>query len=365
MKVYLTNTPEFSSDKVDEVIAILQEIPGELKFERGKPLSQAQYKRIDKRFEDSSEIKSLKFKEYFNLIEGYRDFRNEINEQDFVILITSIRHDRNWFSGFQNRDIFVHGDEWDIISDVDSKYGIAYQCVENIFQSLMGLDIMNYKKEPNIHKETIGCINDFCGKKTDILRKFQSGNICNTCLYVAEFEKGVDKYIIMHIIHIIEEIRKEFVVSKHLRSITKFEKVKVDSDGNIFIGDRPLKLDILPKVLYIGFLKHLEGVQSNKLCENRDIFERIYHKVKSNREPDPDAIRNMVCKKTEIEHPKVYHKPTFETYRSKVKGALVNVLGETLTNYYHVNYVEDNNHHMLFKVPLSNDFIDIDVNFLK
>ncbi len=60
-----------------------------------------------------------------------------------------------------------------MISDVDSKFGIAYQCIENIFQSLIDLNIENTDLEPNIHKTSIGCINDYCENKPEILMKLQ------------------------------------------------------------------------------------------------------------------------------------------------------------------------------------------------
>ncbi len=362
MNVYITNTPEFSSDKLDEVLALLQGTPGELKFDKGESFTQVQYKWLNPRFIDIEGIDSLTFKEYFDLVQGYRVMQ-KIKDEDFVILISTIRHEQNWFSGFNNRNIFIHGDEWDIISDVDSKFGIAYECVENILQSLMGLDIMNYKNEPNIHKESIGCINDFCDNKTDIIRKFKSGDICHSCMYVAEFDKKVSKYILSQIIQIIEEIRKEFVVSKKLRNITKLEKVKVDSEWNIFIGDKPVKMEALPKVLYISFLKHLDGVQSDKLCENQGLFQEIYKKVKKN--PDPEVIERLCCKKIDPDNPKLNHKPTFETNRTRVKEALVKTLGTTLTNYYHINYVEAANHKMMFKVNLSEDDLEWKVTFTK
>lgn len=363
MNVYLTNTPEFSANKLDEIIALLQSVRGTLEFIKGKPMTQVQYKRLNPRFEDITRIKSLNFDEYFDLIQGYRDFREEIKEQDFVILISSIRHDQNWFSGFKNRNIFIHGDEWDIISDVDSKFGVAYECVENIIQSLMGLDIMNYENEPNIHKETIGCINDFCDNKTDILRKFQSGNICHSCMYTAEFEKKVDKYILSHIIRIIEEIRKEFVVSKQLLSLTRIEKVKVDPEGNISIAGKKLKLGTIPKVLYLGFLKQIEGIPNDKLCENKNLFEEIYKLVKK-KNRDEFSITKLLCKSISYNGRDVQEqKPTFETNRTRIKDGLIECLGAAIANYYTVNLVEDENHNMVFKVNLSQDQIKINPNF--
>lgn len=77
--------------------------------------------------------------------------------------------------------------------------------------------------------------------------------------------------------------------------------------------------------------------------------------VKNN--PDPEVIEKLCCKKIYPDHPKLNHKPTFETNRTRVKNALVEILGTTLTNYYHINYIEDSNHKMIFKVNLPADYL--------
>ncbi len=362
MNVHITCTPEYSADKLNEIVSLLSSIPGELKFSKGKPLSQVQFKRMNPRFEDITEIDSLTFNEYFDLVQGYRELR-EIRDEDFIILISSIRHDLNWFSAFEKRNIFVRGDEWDIISNVDSKFGIAYQCVENIFQSLIDLDIMNHENEPNIHMEPIGCINDFCGYKPDILKKLRTADICDSC-YNRYKQSGAGDVILAHIVSIIDEIRKEFVISKKFTNQLKLEKVKVDSDGNISIGDRLIKLATMPKVLYLGFLKQIEGIPNNQLCENRYLFDQIFKFIKR-KNRNEYAIEKMFCKQITYNRSVEKQKPTFETYRTRIKDGLKTELGDVLASYYTVNLVEDENHKMLFKVSLTEDQLEIHPTFLK
>ena len=366
MKVYITNTPEFSSDKVDEVVALLKRIPGELEFEKGKFLTQAKYKRINKIFEDFNGIERFSFDEYFDFVQGYREYREEINAEDFVIVITSIRHDQNWFSGFKKKDIFVRSGEWDIISNVDSKFGIAHQCVENIFQSLCDLDIMNYKSEPNIHMEAIGCINDFCGYKPDILKKLKLADICESC-YNRYKQNGGSDVILAHIVSIIEKIRNEFVISRKFTSELNLDIVKVDEKGKIFIGNRFIKLDLLPRVVYISFLNHLDGIQSHMLCEKKNMFNETYKEMKT--DPDPEvvdkAIDKMCCKKTRITDANYKQTPTFGIYKSRIKEALVKKLGETLANYYSVILVQDEYHQNLYKINLPIEKLHKDGKFIK
>jgi hypothetical protein len=365
MNIHISCTPEFSIDKLNEIVDLLAGIPGELKFCMGRTLTQTQYTRLNEKFISIDQISSLDFEEFFDLVQGYRDWDKDkkvIDDNDFVIIISSIKNSKKWFSAFRNKNIFIHGDEWDLISDVDSKFGIAYQCVENIFQSLIDLDIENTSIEPNIHQTSIGCINDFCENKTDIIMKLQSATICPSC-YQRSVDKGIDDYIMTHIISIMEEIRKEFVISKKFSKQASLEKVTVDEKGNITIGGKVIKMEVLPRVMYIGFLKNIDGIPSDKKCENKNLFEEIYIKIKKN--PDELAIQKMCCSKIKHENSIERRKPTFETYRSKIKMAIKKVLGQTLASYYSVNLVEDQNKQNIFKVNLKKDQLDISTNFTK
>jgi hypothetical protein len=360
MNIYITCSPEYSEDKLDEIVALLSSIHGELKFSKGKLLTQNQYKRLNTKLEDINSISGLSFDEYFDIVQGYREIR-EIDDNDFVILISSIRNTRNWFSAFNRRNIFIHGVEWDLYSNVDSKYGIAHQCVENIFQSLIDLDITNTHTNPNIHRISIGCINDYCGFKPDIIKKLQSANICQVC-YERAIAKGVNDFILSQIVNIMEEIRKEFVISKRFTKEVDLKTVRIDEHGRVTIGGKPIKLEILPAVMYIGFLKKTSGIPNDQICANRDHFEKIYKLIKKN--PDEYAIRRMCCKTIEYRTRTEKIRPTFFTYRSKIKEALKKELGETLTNFYHVNLVETQHRQGLYKVNISSDKIDIDVKFI-
>lgn len=361
MNVYITSTPEFSQEKLSEVVTLLQGVPGEIKFFQPKPFKINQLILIDEMFENIPAISSLTFGEFFKLAEIYRDSADIIKDDDFLILITSIRNDQNWFSAFDHRNIFVQGDEWDIISNVDSKFGIAHQCVENIFESLIGVNIYNVPNEPNIHMESIGCLMDFCKNKADILKKLQSANICDSC-YQRSLEMGVSQFITAHIVDIIEKIRKEFVISRRFSNSNPMEQVHVDELGRVFIANRIVKLGAIPQVVYLFFLLHLDGIPSNELCSHLDHFKAIYNTVKKN--PDEYAMNKLCCKKIPYRNRVEKNKPTFETNRSRTKEAIKSVVGETLTNHYSIQLVNDHSLINKFRIPLKRDNVDINPRFL-
>ena len=105
MNVHITCTLEYSERKLDEIVTLLSSIPGAIKFSKGKLLTPSQFKRINAKLEDINSISGLTFDEYFDLVQGYRETL-VISDNDFVILISSIRNTRNWFSAFNKKRIY-------------------------------------------------------------------------------------------------------------------------------------------------------------------------------------------------------------------------------------------------------------------
>jgi len=353
MKIHISCTPEFSKDKLHDVVSLLKSIPGEFQFIEDKPLSVNLLRILDKRYENIDSIPSLSFDDFFKLADYYREIK-EIDTDNFVIVISSIRNNKNWFSAFKNRNIFIHGEEWDLVSNADSKFAIAYECIENVFQSLIDLKSNEY------HEVSVGCINDLCTNKKEIQQKLQSATICDLC-YQRASEMGVSSAVMTHLSAIMEVVRKEFVFSRKFLTETNFDVLKVDGKGKIFIGDKEIKLNLLPRVLYIGFLLNLDGVPSAKKCESKEFFEEVYEKVKEiNR--DKLAIEKMLCNRTQFEK-RVNQKTTFETYRSRIRNSLTKELGSTLANFYAINKVVNSDGESLFKVNIPNEKIDISSRF--
>ena len=106
MKVYITTIPGYSIDKVEEITNLLNEVKGELEFQNGKPLTKDQLTWTNTSFKEQDNVEILSFDELFNIGSYYRSLK-EFKNEDFVVVLTPIPHDLNWFSGFKGRNIFV------------------------------------------------------------------------------------------------------------------------------------------------------------------------------------------------------------------------------------------------------------------
>jgi len=161
MNIIVTALPQYPQEELDEVVRLLNTVPGTVKFVKGETIPA---EILQLQIKNYSLQKRLSFVQYWEILNMYRII-NKIPPENYAVLISPNKHDESWFSGFNGHNIFVDSNDWQYFSDKDSKYGIAFQIVENIIQSLMKLNIDDIFSEPNIHMESIGCINDFCGNK--------------------------------------------------------------------------------------------------------------------------------------------------------------------------------------------------------
>jgi hypothetical protein len=353
MKVHITSSPEFDFNIVKQVVSILNKTKGYLEFSLEEPLTSEEISLVNPKFKTPQTIESLTFDEFFQLCQGYRTItKRTLNKQndDYVVMITSIHNHKDWFSAFHEKDIFIYGLDWEYYTKHDDKYGIAYEVVENIFQSQIELNIDDVDNETNIHAPSIGCINDMCTDKVDVMFKLRTADICDSCIDRA-FEKNVDPLLLQHIIHLIEDLRQEFISSNKVKSKLKPEVVHVDSDRTINIGDREFETWPIQKVLFIFFLKNKEGVETQLVCDHQDELYKIYDEI---RHPaDILVIQNMFNKNK-------LGDPSFGINKAKLNKALKELLGKQLADFYLITRVviEDGTH--IYKIGLEDKYIKID-----
>jgi len=72
MNVYLTSTPEFSPDVLNEVALILGQTQGELEFISSNPMTVQQFNLSIGELNPIDAIESLSFDEFFGLCSTYR-----------------------------------------------------------------------------------------------------------------------------------------------------------------------------------------------------------------------------------------------------------------------------------------------------
>ena len=354
MNVYITSTPELSEDEVREVIDVLNETKCPIIFQFSEILSAERVAKSNPKFNDLDSIQLLTFDELFNYCETNRMIF-DFSDDAFVVVLTSYENNKEWFSCFNNRNIFVHTSDWDKITNHDSKYCVAHQIVENIFQSLIDLNVNDVENEPNIHKDTTGCINDFCNNEEKVLVKFISADICESCNNIAR-QKNVSNETLRQCQSILEKLRLKFKSFKIIKDPVKPLKVKVDVEGQIHIGDIQLKLDAIHRALFIFFLKNNNKKFKHKELKNHiNDFEVIYYKLIKNSTTDSSPVETIINTSK-----------SFSENKSKLKRKLIEILGKELAEHYLIKRIMEKTPaptKYYHQIKFSSDLIEIDSNF--
>ena len=339
MNVYLTGTPEVSIQIIENVLYELNTIKGVINFSTLKTMSEKQFNRVRKNLEFDEDGR-IPFQNFFTICESTRQIEN-LDDTDIIVLLTSIPNTKRWFSAAKGYNIFIDINDWDKYTGKDPKFRVAYQVVENIFQLLIGVDCDNAIDSPFVHLDSIGCINDYCKRKKDIILKLRTADICEDCLNRAKKVK-ISKNVLIQITETIEQIRNNIRAVIELKMVEPVV-VKVDKDFNIRIGEKEIDPPDLPKTLFIFLLNELDGVELNNLPNHLDRLIKIYHKLK------PTGYEDSVIKMTK---PYNEEKMTFSKYKRDLNKYLIRKLGDKLADYYTINRNKD----LVFKIRIPSNY---------
>ncbi len=353
MNVYITSTPGYSKESIKEVTDLLSSVKGEIQFIKdGEPFTQDQLTLSSSKFEDLSQIRLLSFDGLFDLAKTYRKM-NTISPNDFVVVISTFANERRWFSATSNKNIFVDADGWEYFTDKDSKFGIASQIVENIFQSLLGIEFDNAHIDPNVHRKSIGCINDMCNEKSEIMLKLRTGYICNSCLIRAR-NNNISQLAISQIHRLMQLIRDSMMNFDFLQQIIKPEPTIVDAGCNIQIGNSKIDLEDVPKTLFIFYLAHLEGVKVDSL-EKGDYKEKLLSIYRKLRKGGKKETIDLLCL------PYTNSSSTFQKVKTNTNKSIINLLGKQLSEFYVISNIKGGKSNY-YKIKLSREYLNFELD---
>jgi hypothetical protein len=363
MKVYLIKTPEYEIEYFKEVHELLDSFDGPLEFITSDfEFNTFEFPFLKKYREDFSfpayephrkvsfnieRGDPLSWKELFTLCDYYRKAVN-IKKEDFVVLLTKRKNALNWFSHYDNNlNSFVHTGDWEAYTKAPQRFPVAYQVAANIMRQLMKLKIDQIPNK-HIHSEPIGCMNDFCQNKQQIILKLRTGDICVDCMAKMRDERIGDE-VVNQVLGIFEAIRNQLLFKLGFTRNLNPKPINIDGGGNVIIGDKEIRLDFLPKTLLIFFLSHNEGVTLNDLQSHKKELLAIYKKIRPAGEES--SIDDLV---------KPYHQAgTFSVNKSRLNKKLKSELGEPLANFYYL----DGNRGEAFRINISPDYITVDIRY--
>ncbi len=352
MNVHLLRSAEVDPDTYTNVLHLLQRFRGPVRFLEAEAAIEpdvalkSKIWRNKKQFETMPDLnfnachsEAISFpyeervkswEEFFGICKRYRN-ENNVAQDDLIILLTDIANDQNWFGAVSPRmtDYFVHTANWHHYfgNSVDIRFPIAYEVaiwVQRYYMFANREEIMR-----NIHLEPLGCINDFCQDKSQIVLKMRTADMCERCMNKL-IENDVPVLLCRQFFDILDGIRTNMTFRE--RSVLLHRPSRVEVRGHtkkIFftdLGDLELPLNPKEKALYLLFLNHPEGIHLSAISDHSEELKLLYGSFCNQGEPQSidEAIALLI---NPLDN-------DINVVLSRIKRKLLQAVGESLLKFY-------------------------------
>jgi hypothetical protein len=224
--------------------------------------------------------RAVRWTDLFSEIQEYRE-ESAIPDGQFVILLTPTANKKNWFALLDEKrpyNGFIHTDEWEHYMSCDTAIPIAFEVVALTLQKHIFTKYADVERLT--HERAIGCVSDLCMKKTDIILKMRTADICPDCMSRVQSQLSMPE--IHHALSVLESLRIKMLYSQNFRQNSPPSQLKIGRGGRLFLTDYEnieIRMPSMEKALYILFLKHPEGIYLSSLSDHREELREIYRGI--------------------------------------------------------------------------------------
>jgi len=287
--------------------------------------------------------RTYEWSQFFKSCAAYRQF-NDIPAQDLVFLLTNAMNKENWFGSIDEsmRNFFVHTADWPFFFRMLNKptYPIAYEIVVWVLRSLMFShreEILDY-----VHKEPLGCINDFCEQKNQIILKMRTGDICLDCMDQI-VKSDVPPPILKQIQNTLNEIRQHILFSRTRNVYLLDSPLLISKQQRTlkFPDYSPSKAKLNPKELslYLLYLNHPEGIALNCVTDHQEELLGYYREISGQVD-----LRKM---QTTIALLSNYSEQELSITLSRIRKKIKSAIGPEFAKKYLINQLPNDTHGIL------------------
>jgi hypothetical protein len=262
-----------------------------------------------------------------------------IPENEIIIFLTPIPNINNWFSIFGKNEAICHTSDWRYLLECEEKYPIIHNIVSNVIRILSNRsegNRTNHQKEHQysfehrlntFHSKPIGCINDFCEDKREVLIKLRTGDLCKGCLEKL-FAAEINGDVISQLLKILAGIRGPMTFSDQFREKVKPGKLLINDTYQLILldfGKKKIKLDPLELTIYLTVLSSLRGIHFNEFRFYREQLLYYYHRLKPLlTEAEVRETIDRLLQKKDLISQRI----------NRIKRKIISLIGKDLADYY-------------------------------
>jgi hypothetical protein len=305
MKVHLLKSVEVSTDLFTKVVDFLKSIPGPIEFiydlhattyfedeevymyqirdeahfeKKMAPMESKLTEDILRSF--PLERETVTWDALFKKCKQYRK-NNNLPDNEFVLLLTDIANKQNWFAALDESmpyNGFIHTADWTYYIKCSAAFPIAYEVIALVLQKHMFNGM--YELRTRVHENPIGCVNDLCMHKKDIILKLRTGDVCEDCIEKAAGKMSMHE--LHHALHIMSSLREKMLFAQNMKKFSPLSTLKIDTKYKISLpefNNIEIKLRPLEKALYFLFMRYPDGIYHSSLSEHRTELYEIYASI--------------------------------------------------------------------------------------
>ncbi len=280
---------------------------------------------------DSLEMQSIRLLSWEDLFHICRKHRSKetIPDEEPIILLTDYGNYPNWFAGYDKsgHHYFVHTEQWEWYTGGESRYPIAYQ----IASILLKLRMFSSPETmvTAVHRDSRGCMMDFCEEKREIILKLRTADICPDCQKIIR-ERGIPHAIIRYTLDVFDAIRQQLLYRERYGLLRQPSRLKVTGWNKrmylVDMGMLPVSLTPLERAVYLLFLAYPGGIRLNDVGNYRlELLENIR---RMSRRDDPQVMEQGV---DELCSPL---SNSLSEKMSKIRRKFVDLLGPEMADAY-------------------------------
>jgi hypothetical protein len=187
----------------------------------------------------------------------------------------------------------------------------------------------------SVHVDPIGCVNDLCLEKKNIILKLRTADVCADCM--TKLKEKLSVADIQHALLIMESLRVKMLFSQNFKQNVPLSKLIMDERGKIYLpdfGNIEIKLKPLEKTIYKFYLAHPEGVRFSDLKDYKEELSKYYLSYINDDDGDRAHVKRVIDERIE-KLVNITNNAAAEKV-AKIKVALVKAIGEELAKHYYI-----------------------------
>ena len=345
MKVYIVRDNFLSDEVYSEVLETLKSVKGIIDYTQVD--MKISFSGID---ETSATDNSLSAEEIFTAIDEYRNYdEHKVNNDEFIVLLSEVRHSKNWFSIGANaidkttKNIYVNTSIWSELLELEKVSAIVHEIMANLMQLLMFNDHEDTMK--HVHHKPIGCFNDFCGNIEDVKINMRTADVCEDCQKIIE-EKDINRVLFVQVMDTLELVRKNMLAVQRFKRSIRDCRIEINNRGKFIaldLNNQEIKFSPRAKTLYHLFLERgeEESLFTNDLEKHKDRLIALYKLYALSRK-NHDNAENIVNKIIDT------NDNTFSEITTSIRKELSKVFGDKNISVYELKQGDDDK----FKIKL-------------